>query len=186
MLSKFSAFYQKFSKREKQIFWGTALVVGFLVVDRVALGPAVGKVGQLDSQIKQEESAIRKSMSVLLRKEQIAQESKQFEVFSVEAKNPEEEMVGFLKELETIASQSSVNLSYVKPGSSDESGGKTRKYYASLECEAQMEQIAGFFHSLESSTKLLKIEKYEIQPKSKESSLARCTMTVSKTVLLKI
>ena len=185
MVKKIQAIYQKFSKREKIIFWATITVIGFLSLDRLALGPAVSKVGQLDTQIHQEESAIRKAMSVLLRKEQIDRENKQFEVFSVEAQNPEEEMVGFLKDLENIASQSSVNLSYVKPGNTEEAKNGTRKYFASLECEAQMEQIAGFFHSVESSTKLLKIEKYEIQPKSKDSSLARCTTTVSKTVLIK-
>ena len=48
---------------------------------------------------------------------------------------------------------------------------------------AQMPEVASFFHHLESSNELLRVEKYDIQPKNKESSIARCSMTVSKTVL---
>ena len=46
-----------------------------------------------------------------------------------------------------------------------------------------MDKMAGFFHTIESSTKLIKIEKYQIQPKSKQSSIARGTLTIYKTVL---
>jgi hypothetical protein len=46
-----------------------------------------------------------------------------------------------------------------------------------------MEQVPTFFQGIESSTKLLKIEKYQIQPKTKDSSIARCAVTIYKTVL---
>ncbi len=175
-------FYTKRSARERRVLIGTALVIGLLLADRIVVGPVYRNLVALDKETQNEEVAIRKSLHVLFQKDRILSESKEYIGYSVEAKNPEEEMVGLLKEIEGLADRSTVSLLYVKPGNSKEDGD-AKKYSANLECEAQMEQIATFFHEIESSNKLLKIERYEIQPKNKDSSIARCVMVISKTVL---
>lgn len=182
MINKIIKLYQKLSKRERLILHVVFIVAGLLAMDRLVIGPVFQKMMALDRQIRDEETSIKKSLHVLLRKQQIASESKQFVVFSVDSKNPEQEMTALLKEIENIANRSSVNLLYEKPGNTKEDG-KVRKYFATLECEAQMEEIASFFHNIENSTKLLQIEKYSIQPKSKESSIAHCSATISRTIL---
>jgi Tfp pilus assembly protein PilO len=188
LLGKVTAFYKKRTKRERLIqrerliLIGTSLAVLVLFVDRMILGPVYSKVASLERQIRDEETAVKKSLLVLIDKERIIREGKEFMSFSVEAKNPEEEMTALLKEIQNIADKSSVALSYVKPGQVKSEKG-IKKYTANLECESQMEQIASFFHTVESSNRLLKVEKFEIQPKNRESSIARCTMTISRTVL---
>ena len=136
----------------------------------------------MDRSIRDEETAIRKSVYVLNKKSKIQTESKELSTYATEIKDPEEEMTALLKMIEAMTNQAGVNLVYVKPGVIKESPG-VKKFYATLECESEMEQVATLFHTIESSPKLLKIEKYEIEPKSKDSSLARCAMTVSKTAL---
>ena len=182
MKSKLIAFYKKLSKAERKILWLAALLVVLCFVDRVIVIPVVTTLTSLNTNIREQESSIKKSMNVLLHKDGIIAESRETMSYSVEAKNPEEEMVGLLKEVEASAEKSGVSLMYVKPANTKEEGG-IKKYYCTLECEAPMEQVATFFHNIESSTKLLKIEKYQIQPKSRESSTARCTITIYKTVL---
>lgn len=182
MLKKLSAIYKKMSRRERFILYAATCVIAFFAVDRLVVAPFYGKITLLDENIQQQEDAIKKSLHVLVQKERIMAESKQFMAFSVEAKNPEEEMVGLLKELEAMAMQASVTLLNLKPATAAQTG-EIKKYAASFECEAQMEQIVNFFYAIESSNKLYQIEKYNIQPKNKESSLARVVMTVSKTVL---
>jgi Tfp pilus assembly protein PilO len=182
MIKKLLAIYQKLSKRERLILYASSVALLILFVDRLVLGPAVGKMAALETKIRDEEAAVRMSLHVLVQKARIQTESKEFMSYSVEAKDPEQEMTGLLKEIESMADSASVSLIYVKPANTSEASG-TRKYLASLECESQMEQVAAFFHSIESSPKLLRIEKFDIQPKSKESSIARCSMTISKTVL---
>jgi hypothetical protein len=183
MQNKIVVFYTKLSATEKKILWLAVFVVGFMFVDRVIVLPVSTTLTSLNTNIREQESAIKKSMSVQLHKESIVAESREYVAYSVEAKNPEEELVGLLKEAEALAEKSGVNLIYVKPSNvKDEKGIK--KYYSTLEFEAPMEQVTTFFHSIESSTQLLKIEKYHIQPKSKDSSLARCTLTIYKTVLV--
>jgi len=182
MSNKLAQFYAKRSKGEKRILFATFLVLGFAFVDRVIILPIMTSLSSLSQSIQEQEMAIKKSMSVLLHKDGILAESREYMAYSVEAKNPEEEMVGLLREVESVAEKSGVSLIFVKPGQvKDEQGIK--KYYSNLECEAPMEQVVTFFHEVESSTKLLKIEKYQIQPKSKDSSIARCTVSVYKTVL---
>ena len=181
-MNKLAQYYSKLSKTEKKVLFVTLLFLGFAFADRVIVLPITTSLSSLTANIHEQEGAIKKSMNVLLHKEGIIAESREYMAYSVEAKNPEEEMVGLLMEVESVAEKSGVSLIYVKPGTVKEEKG-IKKYYSNLECEAPMEQVATFFHSIESSTKLIKIEKYQIQPKSKESSIARCSVSVYKTVL---
>lgn len=182
MLKKLVAVYAKMSRRERLILYGTALVLGGLAVDQLVVRSLTDKLHELNRRIHDEETAIKQSLLILVEKNRIQEEGREFMAYSVEAGDPEAEMTGLLREIEAIADRSSVSLLYVKPGTNQEGQG-TRKYVATLECESQMEQVAAFFHAIESSPKLLKIEKYDIQPKSRESSIARCVATISKTVL---
>ena len=184
MKKKLQDLYNRLKPREKKVLFFTFIVVSTLIIDFFVVEPVHRNLGLLSKDIREEENAIRKSLHVLVQKDRIIAEGKEFMAYSVEAKNPEEEMVGLLKEIQTMAEHASVSLLYVKPASgTGKEGEGIKKYYATLELEAQMEQIASFFHTAESSTKLLKIERYEIQPKTKDSSIARCAMTISKTVL---
>ncbi len=178
------AFYSKMKKGEKRIFAVTAVILLVVFVDQVIILPITTSLSSLSSTIREQESTIRKSMNVLLHKETIEEEAKEYAQYSLEANNPEMEMVSLLKEVEAVAERSGASLLYVKPGQiSDQKG--TKKYYAIMECEGPMEQVSTFFHGIESSNKLLKIEKYVIAPKSKDSSLAKCQVTIYKTVLAK-
>ena len=178
----FFAFYAKLKKGERRILFITLFILGALFVDRVIVLPITMNLNGLSSSIQDQESAIKKSLNVLTHKETIIEESREYSQYSLEAKNPEEEMVSLLKEVESVAERSGVNLIYVKPGTvKDEKGVK--KYYSNIEFESPMEQAATFFHGVESSNKLLKIERYTIIPKSKDSSIARCTISIYKTVL---
>ena len=177
-------FYTKLKKGERRILAITVLFVGLAFVDRVIVMPITSTLTTLNQSVHEQETAIRKSMNMLLHKETIATESSEYASYSIEAKNPEEEMVGLLKEVESVAGKSGVSLLYVKPGTIKDDPG-TKKFYANMECEGPMEQIATFFHDIESTSELIKIEKYQIQPKSKGSSTARVAMSIYKTVLIK-
>lgn len=175
-------FYAKLNKTERRILAATLVLLGFAFIDRVIVMPITTTLHGLSQSVKEQETSIKKSMNVLLHKDTIIAESREYMSYSVEAKNAEEEMVGLLREVERVAERAGVSLVYVKPGTVKEEKG-IKKYYANLECEAPMEQVATFFHDIESSNQLVKIEKYQIQPKSKDSSIARSTVSVYKTVL---
>ena len=182
MKNKLVDIYLKMAPTEKKILWAAVALVGLALADHVLIMPVGITLSGLNTSIREQESAIKKSMSVLLHKDGILSESRDYMSYSVEAKDPEEEMVGLLREVESVAEKSGVSLVYVKPAATHEEKS-VKKYYCTLECEGPMEQVATFFHAIESSTKLLKIEKYQLQPKNKESTIVRGVITIYKTVL---
>jgi hypothetical protein len=70
----------------------------------------------------------------------------------------------------------------MKPGAI-KTMGELKKYQVNLNCEAQMEQVVNFMYYIENSSKLLTIEKYQMNPKSKESSVVICNLSISKGVI---
>lgn len=176
-------FYAKLKPGERRILAVTVLFIGFAFVDRVIVMPITSTLATLNQSVKEQESSIRKSMNMLLHKEAIIATSNEYSSYSVKARNSEEEMVDLLREVESVAGKAGVSLLYVKPGTIKDDPG-SKKFYANMECEGGMEQVATFFHDIESSSQLIKIEKYAIQPKSKGSSSAKATVSVYKTVLV--
>lgn len=180
MIGKLKAQYDKLSKRERRALAASALVIALVAADRLVLGPLLERYARLEQQIRDEEAAVRQSLAVLLQKQQITVQSRELSAFAVDARDPETEMTSLLKDLEGLAQSASVSLLYVKPVNTKDDKG-VKRFYAALECEGTMEQVADFYYSIETSPKLLRIEKYTIQPKARDSSVARCAVTVSKT-----
>lgn len=175
-----SKFYQKLSKRERVILFTTSGLLFLLFVDNFIVGPVLGRLSQLDRQIRDQETSIKTSLKVLVQKDRILAENSELTTQAPSFGTPEEEMTTLLKDIEAIANASKVSLVFVKPGNID-TKNNIKKYYATLECEGEMPEIVGFFHAIEGSSKLLKIERYLINPKNRESSIAHASLTISKT-----
>lgn len=184
-MKKIQALYEfvsKLSKREKTILYCSAFFITLALTDRLLIGPITQKLSLLDQKIDDEEMLIKRSMRILSQKERILTESDQYSAFFGSLKSEEEEISSILKEIENQASKTSIYLIDVKP-SGVKNLGSSKKYMVSLSCEGQMDQVMNFFYNIESSDKLLLIDKYQITPKSLDSSIARCTMTISKVAI---
>jgi len=181
-ISKWVAFFNRLSKREKLIAIAAFGVVFVLVTDQLVVRQILKSLNSLDQQAKDLESNIKKSIRMLSQKERMLAEIEKYKVFSVETKSSEEETVALLKHIEELANQSSVNLLYAKPAGSkpDEA---VKKFIVTLECEGQMAQMIKFFYEIENSTLLLKIDKFTFQPTSSGSSVVKCGATISRAVL---
>ena len=178
-LQSYYSFIARLSKREKLIFYGAAFFISLTVLDRLIVSPVSQKIKLLDTQIKEKEDTIKNNIELLARKDRIIAESKKYSSFLNSAQSQEELVTSVLKEIESLANKSSVYLIDIKPAGFKDSG-TVREYAVSLNCEAQMEQLVEFMYTIENSNQLLAIDKYQLSPKAKESSLARCSMTVSK------
>jgi len=172
----------RLSKREQFILYVAIFFIALTLLDRLIIEPIFSKMQELDKEIKEKESAIRRNAHILAQKERIASEVAKFSSFLGISKSEEEETTSFLKEIENLANKSSVYLVDMKPAGLKDMGS-SKKYLVNLNCEAQMEQITDFMYNIENSNRLLTIEKYQISPKSKESSVAKCSMSISKIVI---
>ena len=172
-------FLSHLSKREKLILYAMASVVSLTLLDRLIISPISHKIASLDKEIQEKELDVKKDLRILAQKDKILAESTKYNSFLASPKSEEEEMTDILKEIETLANKSSVYLVDMKPGGV-KAAGNSKKYVVNLNCEAQIEQLTEFMFDIENSNKLLTIEKYQISPKSKESSVARCSLSVSR------
>lgn len=175
-------FLSRLSRREKIISYSAVIFVSMAVLDRAIFRPILSKMESLNRAIKEREAAINKDLHILAQKDRIEKESKLYASFSLKPLSQEEEIASLLKDIESLASQSSVYLFYINPGEIREEG-ILKKYTVELGCEAQLEQIVDFIYNIEVSNKLLRIVRYNIRSKEEGSSIARCRMNISKIVL---
>lgn len=182
MLQTFYAFMARLSKKEKIIFYAAIFFVSLALLDCLIVSPVHSKIKSLDEKIKEKESGVKKKLHISARKDKIASEIIHYDSFLSSAKSEEEEMTSLLKEIESLANKTSVYLVDMKPAGLKDKG-EFRRYSINLNCEAQMEQLIDFMYNIENSNKLFSIEKYQIGPKSKESSIVKCSMSVVRVVI---
>ncbi|MFH0838764.1 MAG: GspMb/PilO family protein [Candidatus Omnitrophota bacterium] len=172
----------RLSKREKTILYVALSVFTITLLDRLIIYPISSKIKSLNSEIQEKELAIKKNLRIWLKKDKILAESARYSEVFVFSKSDEEELTTVLKEIETLANRSSVYLIDMKPAGLKQVGS-SKRYMVNLNCEAQMEQLIEFMYNIENSNKILTIEKYQITPKARESSVAKCSMSIAKILL---
>lgn len=182
---KIQTFYTilaRLSKREKLILYVAVSFVSLTLLDRLIISPSFSKMKSLNREIQEKESGIKKNLHILAQKDRILAESAKYNSFLSSPESGEDQLTSLLKEIENYANKASVYLIDMKP-SGVKDIGPSKKYLINLNCEAQVEQLTNFMYNIENSSELLTIEKYQISPKAKESSVARCSMTISKIII---
>ena len=182
MLKILTAFFSHLSKRERFVLYGAIFFISLALLDHLTLGPILSKIKSLNEEIRNQEIMIKKSLHILAQRDRIIKEVDIYSSYVTGAQSQEEETVFLLQKLEEIANESSVYVIDIKSAGLTEEG-ILKKYLVKINCEAQIEQLSRFFYDIESSNKLLKIEKYDIKPKTEGSSIVRCAMTISKALL---
>ena len=170
------------SPRERLVFNLSSTVIFLMLLDRLIISPISSQIEALNKETEQEEATIKKHLRLLAQKDKITAQSSKFESYLNSSLSQDEEVTAMLKEIEDLANKNSVYLIDLKPSDIKQSG-PTKKYMINLSLEAQMDQLAVFMYSVESSDRLFTIEKYKIDPKARESSVARCSMIISRVVL---
>jgi len=181
-INKVRDLFSHLSKKEQFLLYAALLFICLMIIDRLIIGPIFSRIDNMNKEIQEKESAIRRSAHILSQKNRISSEISKFNDFLKSPKSEQEELTSFLKEIEVLADKNSVYLVDMKPAGLKDLG-TSRKYSITLNCEAQMEQVISFLYSIENSPTLFLIEKYQISPKSKETSVAKCSITITKVVI---
>ena len=180
---KIKFFYlSNLSKRERIIFYLTVSIVFLAILDNFFISPIFSKIESLNKEIEDIELKIKNSLKILSQKERILNEAKKYSPFLSSSKTEEEEITFLLKEIESIANKSQLYIVDMKP-LPVKVEGYTKKYLVTLNSEGKMENIVDFIYSIENSSQLLIVEKYQITLKSKETNIAQLAITISKTVI---
>ncbi len=175
---------QRLNKRERFTLYLAVCALALVLFDRLIVNPIAQNMQSLDQQIVEKERLIKKDLHVLSQKDRIAAEAKAYSVFVNAPASEDEAFTQLLKEIEALANTGSVSLLDMKPGGSKDMGPH-KQYTVNVVCEGTMEKITSFLYAIESSTKVLKVQRYQITPKSRESTVAQCTMSITQIVMPK-
>jgi Tfp pilus assembly protein PilO len=174
--------FSRFSKRERMVFYVAASFVLVMFLDRLIISPIYQNLRSLDKEVSERQATLAQDMRIVAQKERILAEANKYSSFVNVPKSDEEVVTVLLKEIEGVAAQSAIYLVDMKPGGV-KTEGANKKYIVNVSCEGRMEQIADFMYKIENSSKLLKVERYQIAPKAKESTSAACSMSISEIVM---
>ncbi|MBN1405864.1 MAG: hypothetical protein JW946_05025 [Candidatus Omnitrophica bacterium] len=181
-LQNIQSFIERLPKREKAILYIAVFFVSITLLDRLIISPIFNKIKFLDKEFTDKKKAIKRNMHILSQKDRILAERDKYASLLRSLESEEEQMTAILKEIENLANEASVYLVDMKPADV-KNVADTKKYTITLNCEAQVEQLADFMYKIEDSNKLLRVERYQISPKTKDSSMAKCNMFIAKIVL---
>jgi len=181
-LDKLLAKVSKLSKREKLVLFGSILAVACALSDRLIVASLSRKIKEQDTRIAAREAEIRKNLKIVSQKKRITAQHDTYKPYLGTMSSENEEFTVFLKEMDTLARDSTIYVVDMKPTGTKESG-EAKKYLINLNIEADMASLIRFMYSVEDSKKLMTVEKYQISPKSKDSPTAKCSMLVSKLVI---
>lgn len=177
------SFVTKLSKRERAIFYITVTVVSLVLLDRLMLNPILSKINLLNETITAREEMIEQSLVIVNREDRIEDEVKRYSTFLSKPQPEEKIAIAFQQEVETLAKTSSIYLTDIKP-SGRTVNGEVTQLFVRLNFEAQMEQVFNFFYNVSNFEQLIKIEDYQIRPKSPGSTVITCSMSISKSIIL--
>jgi len=172
-------FISRLSKREKTVLYVSAVIVLLAVVDRAVLHPIIHNMKSFEEEIRKTEYDMTKNLKILQQRRRIEEEEKRYSSFAVRAHSVEEATATLLREIENLASVSSVHLIDLKPAGVT-SEAEVQKFLINVNCEAAMEKLISFMYSVENSDILMQIGAFTISPKSKASGVKRCELLVYK------
>ncbi len=176
-------FYSKLNDQEKKIFYVALVIVLVMVLDRMFLGPSLSKMKTYDEEIRQQRANIQRDLRFVTYKNQILEEDAAFRLYYNNTYRTEEQIIAaFLKKIEMIATEANINLIKITPAESKERKGFV-EYYANLECEGLLENIASFMHMIDTSDDLLKIIKTSFSLKRASGDEVVVNMQVAKMLM---
>ncbi len=171
-MKKFKFSIGKLSSREKRFFILTSIIVGLSIFYLIAFKAIFLKWKVLSGEILQKETKLIKLRGVIAAKEELEEEYNNFKDRIKVKGSPDKDMVtGLLKDIESIARNSAVNILNIEP-----LPVKRERFYEQysiqMEIEGDIEGIGLFLYNMDNSFRgFLNIERLEIESKGKERVL---------------
>lgn len=171
------------STRENRLFYLTLAVVAVWIGQAFIVKPISAKWRRLNEQIAADSLKLEKGERLIGKKDSIKSEYEKVASGVKMAGSAEEEMAGFLTEIESLANSTGVHLNEVKPLPAKKLD-LYKKFYADLELEGEMTQISAFMRQVQDSPRLLAIDKLTLGSKQAGTNTLKCRIVISKIAIL--
>jgi hypothetical protein len=178
-----SKFISGLTAKEKKILMIAGVFVLLALFDRLLVGPSLGRAKELDDRIAKEEDVIKQNMRFLGHSDRIIQDAAAFKDFYTKDVRSEEEITAdFLKKLELMGTQSTVDLSKITPAASEYQKDFV-KYFVTMDCSGKLENITAFVYAINNSKELVKVEKMTLGGNARNAEVVQASLTVSKMIV---
>jgi len=172
-------FLNNLSKREKRILLLTVLVGSLSLTYIMVVEPLFKRFNELNSEIMLKKRKLQKIYALLGHKDKIEAEYEKIIKADVKDASDEEIIANILKQIETSAKDSGVQLSNIRPERI-----RQEDYYKRLSievnAEAPINALFKFIYKLETSPALLKIERLQITPSRRQEGFVESTFIITK------
>ncbi|MBF0619205.1 MAG: hypothetical protein HQL19_03450 [Candidatus Omnitrophica bacterium] len=176
-------FLSGLSTNEKRILSIASLFVLLALFDRLLVAPSLGRIKEIDEAIVKEEGTIQQDMKFLAYKDRVVKESSALKDYYTKDVRTEEEVIAdFLKKMESMATQSKVELSKITPAGQDYKAEYV-KYFATLDCSGSLENVMNFIYTVNTSKELLKVEKMGLGSNARSVETVVANLTISKMIV---
>ncbi len=176
-------FFEHVSKKERIGLAAAAIIVSLAFLDRMILNPINKRIQEIAQEIKISEKQLKMGLRNLNQKEAILSEYNKYSQYFKGLGSGEETTAAILSEIETMAKKSNMSLLNLKPQATKDKGFY-REYSVEVEAEGTMNYLVIFLYQLNSSTQLLRAEKLRFNLKSKDSSLVKASILITRVVSL--
>ncbi|MFW5857053.1 MAG: GspMb/PilO family protein [Planctomycetota bacterium] len=162
--------------------WIGLLLAGTLVLaavlDRVAVTPLVGGFAELETEITQEEKALRTAFRNVQQKELVSEAYQRYVAYIKQAGSDEETAARMLAEIEGLARNADLHLADVKPRE-PRMLGHAKWFEVEVQADGSMESLIRFLHDLNRSSQLLRARTLVITPREEGERPLRATMGIT-------
>jgi hypothetical protein len=177
------AFYSKLKPKEKILALAALTVIFVFAMDRIVLGPILSKMSVMDAEIEAMSETIRRNLRIISFGDSISKEHLEYRNYLYPSDRSEEEIIAnHLHEIETLGNLQAVKVSNIQSGDTEENP-VMRSYQVKIEGEGSLSNILTLMKLLGDSKYLFKITGYKLSPKSKDGSVMKYAMDISRILL---
>lgn len=171
-------------KRKRYILYIVAALIIAVFFDRVIVQTARNRIKKLNNGIFIQEKKLQKYLHIVSQEDLVTGEYRKYTEGISRNHSEEEEKLKLLSEIEKIARGASLLLKDIKPGVTKKIG-LYKKYTIEIEVESTINYLADFIYQLEKTSRLLRIEGFQLRPKEKKSAILKAQMTITEVVIEK-
>ena len=171
-------------KRKRYILYIAVTFIIAVFFDRVILQTARNRIRKLNNGILIQEKKLQKYLHILSQEGLVTGEYQKYTEGISQNYSDEEEKLKLLSAIEKMARNASVLLKDIKPGATKKIG-HYKKYTIEIEVESEINYLADFIYQLEKTSRLLRIEGFQLQPKKKKSAILKARMTITEVLIEK-
>ncbi len=169
-------------KKKRYIVYIAAGLIAALFFDKVIFQTARGRIKKVNNGIFIQEKKLQRYLHALSQEDLVTSEYQKYTEGISQGHSEEEEKLKLLSEVEKLARTASVFLKDIKPGLTEEIG-LYKKYTVEIEVESEINFLIDFIYQLEKTSRLLRIEKFQLQPKEAKSAILKVRMTITQALI---